>query len=56
MNKVLTYMFFLILALILVAYYKGTSNVLGTFGSQVRSLVLYLQGRNNSGNFANYPK
>lgn len=56
MGKITSMAFWLILILILVAYYKGTSSVAGTFGSQLSSIIRTLQGRNNNGSFADYPK
>lgn len=55
MGKLTSMAFWLILVLILVAYYKGTSSVAGTFGTQISNLVKALQGRNSNGSFANYP-
>lgn len=56
MNKILFYMFILIMTLVLVAYYKGSSSILQTFGGFVDKTILFLQGRNEAGEFANYPQ
>jgi len=45
----------LIALLIVVAYYRGSTSVLGTFGSFLDNTVLFLQGRNKQGTFAAYP-
>ncbi|WP_157067204.1 hypothetical protein [Alicyclobacillus shizuokensis] len=55
MKQVFWYMFVLILVLILVAYYKGTTSDISTGGSALQKLILTLQGRNSKGNFASYP-
>lgn len=56
MSQVLKYIFLLIFLLIVVSYYKGSSNVLGTIGTNVRALVNTLQGRDaTTGNFEAYP-
>lgn len=56
MNRLFWYMFVLILVLLLVAYYKGTTSVIKTGGQAVGNLAMILQGRNPSnGQFASYP-
>ena len=55
MGKISSMIFWLVLVLILVAYYKGTSSVAGTFGTQISKLIETLQGRSN-GKFSNYPQ
>lgn len=47
--------FLLILVLILVAYFRGSTSVGGTLFTGLDRSILYLQGRNSQGNFANYP-
>jgi hypothetical protein len=47
--------FLLILVLILVVYFRGSSSVGGTLFSGLDRSILYLQGRNSAGDFANYP-
>jgi hypothetical protein len=56
MSKTLQYMFYLILVLILVAYYKGTKSVGGTIFGGVNTIINSLQGKNADGNFSNYPQ
>jgi len=41
--------------LILVAYHAGANQLLGTSGQQLNSLILTASGRNQQGQFANYP-
>lgn len=56
MNKAFWYIFVLILVIILVAYYRGTSENIRAAGSATSNLVEILQGRNPStGQFAAYP-
>lgn len=40
---------------LVVVYYKGASNVLGTGGGILDKTILYLQGRGSNGNITNYP-
>jgi len=47
--------FLLILVLILVVYFRGSSSVGGTLFTGLDRSILYLQGRNSAGDFANYP-
>jgi len=56
MDKALTYIFWLSLFLIAVAYYAGTTKILNAAGSNVGSLILTSTGRNAAGQFANYPQ
>lgn len=56
MGKVTNYIFLLIALLIVVVYYKGTSDVVVNTGASVRRVINTLQGRNDQGEFANYPK
>ena len=55
-DKALTYIFWLSLVLIAVAYYAGSTKVLSTIGQQVGSLILVSTGRKSDGSFANYPQ
>ena len=55
-DKALTYIFWLSLVLIAVAYYAGSTKVLSTIGQQVGSLILVSTGRKSNGEFANYPQ
>jgi hypothetical protein len=56
MSKVLQYSFYLILILIVVAYFKGTTNVLGTLFSGANTVINTLQGRDSKGKFSDYPQ
>lgn len=55
MSQIVKYAFYLILIMIVVAYYKGSSSVAGTLGNSINNLILVLQGRNYKGEFADYP-
>lgn len=54
-ERALYYIFILSLVLIAVAYYAGTSNVLGTLGTQFGNLLNISTGRNTQGQFGAYP-
>jgi len=54
-DRTLRYLFILSLVLIAVAYYVGTTGVLGSLFSGVNSLGLTFTGRNAQGAFAKYP-
>ena len=54
-DKALTYIFWLSLILIAVAYYAGSTRVLSTIGQQVGSRILVSTGRTSDGKFAAYP-
>ena len=43
------------LALILVAYFKGSVAVGGAFANMIQTISYAWTGRNAQGNFANYP-
>ena len=49
------YIFVLMLALILVAYYVGASTDFAAFAKGSQQLIYALTGRDSSGKFANYP-
>lgn len=49
------YLFILSVILILVAYYAGSKQVIGAFGTQFGNLGNIFTGRTTSGNFAGYP-
>lgn len=55
MNRIFWYIFILILVLIVVVYYRGTSSVVSTGGTALSNIIRTLQGRNQQGQFANYP-
>lgn len=55
-NRALFYAFILSLVLIAVVYYIGLSTEAPALATSLRSLVYALTGRNNSGQFADYPK
>ena len=54
-DKALTYIFWLSLILIAVAYYAGSTRVLDSIGKNVGNLILTSTGRDSSGKFAAYP-
>jgi hypothetical protein len=56
LDKAMTYIFWLSLVLVAVAYYAGTTRVLTTLGTQVGSLILTSTGRDANGQFAAYPQ
>lgn len=56
MSKTIQYLFILALVLILVAYYVGATNILGTGGSVLTNLGNTYTGRTPQGNFAGYAK
>ena len=56
MGQITKYTFYILLILIVVVYWTGSTNVLGTMGDAVNKLVLSLSGRKTNGEFANYPK
>jgi hypothetical protein len=39
-----------------VAYYKGTIEIVSTGGGALNTIFKTLQGRDEQGNFSNYPK
>ena len=49
------YIFVLMLALILVAYYVGASTDFAAFATGSQKLIYALTGRDATGQFANYP-
>lgn len=56
MGKLASYAFYLVLILILVVYWKGTSTNANVFGNAINNILLTLQGRSaKTGEFANYP-
>jgi hypothetical protein len=54
-DKALTYIFWLSMALVLIAYYAGSVNLLNAIGANVGGLILTSTGRTNTGTFAAYP-
>jgi len=54
-DKALTYIFWLSLLLILVAYYAGSVKLFHEIGVSVGNLILVSTGRDSSGKFAAYP-
>ena len=56
LDKALTYIFWLSLILVAVAYYAGTTRVLDSLGKNVGSLILVSTGRDANGQFAGYPQ
>ena len=56
LDKALRYIFILSLILVVVAYYAGSTKVLGALGQQLGSIILVSTGRNTQGNFAGYPQ
>ena len=55
MDKLITYLFFLSLALVALAYYTGLKTDAGALFSGANGLVQTVTGRNSSGAFAAYP-
>ena len=56
MDKALMYIFVLSLVLIALAYYTGLTSDVPSVANGLRSIIYSVTGRNNSGNFAGYPK
>jgi hypothetical protein len=56
MSKVVFYIAVLIGIFLVIVYYRGSTAVIGTSGSALGNLVLFLQGRNTQGTVANYPQ
>ena len=55
-DKALTWIFFISLVLVLVAYYVGTRSTVSAFSTAIDSLLMTVTGRNPAtGNFAGYP-
>ena len=54
-DKALTYIFWLSMVLVLVAYYAGSVNLFNAIGQNVGSLILTSTGRTSQGTFAAYP-
>jgi hypothetical protein len=55
-DKALRYIFILSFVLILVAYYLGATNVIGSLGSNIDGLINTVTGRTANGQFAGYAK
>ena len=55
MDKFMNYAFILIFLLIVVAYFRGSIQVVGTAGEHINRVINTLQGRDSNGNFAKYP-
>jgi hypothetical protein len=55
MDKFMNYAFMLIFLLIVVAYFKGSIQVVGTLGDSINKVINTLQGRDKNGVFADYP-
>lgn len=56
MEKFMNYAFILIFLLIAVAYWNGSIQLVSTGGSAVNRIIQTLQGRDENGEFANYPR
>lgn len=56
MSKIVFYIAVLIGIFLMIVYYKGSTSVIGTSGSAIGNLILFLQGRDKNGTMANYPK
>lgn len=54
-DKALRYIFVLSFILIIVAYYAGSINVIGTGGQTATNLIYASTGRTPQGQFASYP-
>lgn len=55
-DKAMTYIFWLSMILIGVAYYAGSVKVLNSLGTNLGSLILTATGRDSGGKFAAYPQ
>lgn len=59
-DRALTWIFFISLVLVLVAYYVGTKSTVSAFSTAFDNLLLTVTGRitsgKNQGAFAGYPK
>jgi hypothetical protein len=56
MNKFVTYAFYLVALLLILAYYKGFSSNVDSAAGGVNRILRTLQGRDpDTGNFENYP-
>ena len=56
MQQISAYLFFLLMALILLAYYVGLKTDATAAGQQVQGILKASTGRNDLGNFAAYPQ
>lgn len=56
MSKAIYYIAVLIGIFLIIVYYKGSTSVIGTSGSAIGNLIMFLQGRNSSGQISNYPQ
>lgn len=54
-ERTLNYLFFLALALVILAYWAGANKLAQTGISGVNQLGLTFTGRNSAGQFASYP-
>lgn len=54
-DSAIRYIFVLSLILILVAYFAGSKQVIGSLASATGGLINTSTGRNSQGNFASYP-
>jgi hypothetical protein len=55
MSKIVTYGFYLIVLLIVVVYFTGTTSVTNSLTTGINKILLTLQGRNQDGTFQDYP-
>ena len=55
-DRTVRYLFILALVLMVLAYYVGANNLLGTIFSGANTLGLTYTGRNQNGQFAPYPR
>jgi hypothetical protein len=55
MSRALNYVFILVFVLIVVAYFRGTVQVVGSLGENISGVLNTLQGRNSDGEFSKYP-
>lgn len=55
MSKIVFYIAVLIGLFLVIVYYKGSTSVIGTSGSAIGNMILFLQGRDKNGTTANYP-
>jgi hypothetical protein len=55
MREITSMAFWLILIMIVVVYYKGTTATIGSFSSAIQGIIKNLQGRGTNG-FEDYPQ
>jgi hypothetical protein len=56
MKNIIFYIAVLIGIFLVIVYWKGSTAVIGTSGSAIGNLILFLQGRGKDGQITNYPQ